>query len=267
MVSIIICFYERLTHLQYCLDSLNFSRRDFDEVIISDDGSSEETVSKLKRLIKNYDFPIRHVWQKKEGFRVAAARNNGIREAKGDYLIFFDCDFLVLPGALEEHLKRAQRKRFVAGNCKYLSETQTNITFSNNLAPEKLAKLYNSLPEENLLKEHRKSIKRTLFMRLHLLSPSKQTLGGHFSIHREDIEYINGYDENYVGWGGEDEDLGIRLVMASIYCKSAIPYARILHAWHPRELGNNSWVHGPNIQYFKIKNRPYFCENGLLNKF
>jgi len=263
MTSIIICFYERLTHLKHCLDSLRFSRDDFDEVVISDDGSSAETVQALRELIATYDFPIRHVWQEKQGFRVAAARNNGIRTATGDYLIFFDCDFLILPGTVRGHLTRARKKHFVAGNCKYLDERQTTTIFQDEISANLLVKLYNSLPEENLLREQSKFNRRTWLMRLHLISAKKQSLGGHFSIHREDIEYINGYDENFVGWGGEDEDLGIRLVMAGIYCRSAILDAKVLHSWHPRELGNRGWQQGTNMEYFTT-DRPFYCQNGLV---
>ena len=46
MVSVIICFYERSKHLFRCLDSLELFNKDyFDEVVISDDGSSKETRS------------------------------------------------------------------------------------------------------------------------------------------------------------------------------------------------------------------------------
>ena len=263
MTSIIICFYERLQHLRYCLDSLNFSLGDFDEVVISDDGSSPETVEKLKKLISNYPFPIHHVWQEKKGFRVAAARNNGIRNAKGDYLIFFDCDFLILPSTIKEHTQRAQPGRFVAGNCKYLSEQKTENIFNESLQSVNLEELYNSIPIGNLKKEHRKFLTRTFFIKLHLMSPRKQSLGGHFSIHRKDIEKINGYDENYVGWGGEDEDLGIRLVKAGIYCKSAITQAKIIHMWHKKEIEGKHWLEGDNYDYFTDQNKPYYCTKGL----
>jgi glycosyltransferase involved in cell wall biosynthesis len=112
MVSIIVCFYERLNHLKCCLDSIglaSFGRSSVSmKSSITDDGSSEGTVSALKRMLPSYPFPIRHVWQEKKGFRNAAARNNGIRAAQGDYLIFFDCDFLVLPEAIPKHLELAK---------------------------------------------------------------------------------------------------------------------------------------------------------------
>ncbi|MBW2000426.1 MAG: glycosyltransferase, partial [Deltaproteobacteria bacterium] len=98
MVSVIICFYERLGHLKCCLDSLHFSSGDFDEVIITDDGSPGETAAAVQEMIKGYSYPIKYARQEKAGFRAAASRNNGVRAARGDYLIFLDCDFAVLEG-------------------------------------------------------------------------------------------------------------------------------------------------------------------------
>ena len=263
MVSVIICFYERLDHLRCCLDSVRLASNYFHEVVITDDGSSRETVSRLKKLTAAYDFPIHHVWQEKKGFRNAAARNNGVRNAKGDYLIFFDCDFLVLPGTIPHHLRKAKDGRFIAGGYKNMDETTTGRLFNRNITADFLTHLDRRYSNRPLIKTHRRFIKRTLFMRLHLAGPQKQSLGGHFSIHRKDLERVNGYDENFVGWGGEDEDLGIRLVRAGIYCRSAIRHARVLHMWHPPAFQNREWQKGPNIQYFNRKDIPVYCENGL----
>jgi len=266
MVSVIICFYERLKYLKYCLDSLRFCTQDFDEVVITDDGSGKGTIEELKDMIREYEFPINHVWQPNKGFRAAAARNNGIRHAKGDHLIFLDCDFVVLPNTIKTHLRAAKPRRFVAGNCKYLNEKQTKKIFKTRISKKLLEAFYQQIPESEIIRDHRKFIKRTILIRLRLARPKKQSLGGHFSIHRKDIEYVNGYDENFIGWGGEDENLGIRLVSAGIYGRSVIPYARVLHLWHPREIGDKHWEEGPNIEYFTRKDIPFFCENGLMKR-
>ncbi|MBW1669180.1 MAG: glycosyltransferase [Deltaproteobacteria bacterium] len=263
MVSIVIPFYERLEYLRRCLDSLKACCNDFDEIIVADDGSSEVTVMQLKELIGNYPFPVKYVSQPRYGFRVAAARNNGVRYAQGEYLIFLDSDFLVFPDTIKQHLSLAKPKRFVAAHCKYLTEEQTRIFFRSNVSSRLIENLYKESSNREIIKQHRRFIKRTILMRLHLAGPDKQSLGGHFSIYRKDFEYINGYDENFVGWGGEDEDLGIRLIKAGIYGRSAILHARALHLWHPRELGDKHWKEGPNIRYFKRKDVPFFCENGL----
>lgn len=264
MVSIVIPFYERLEHLKCCLDSLCSCSPDFDEVVVTDDGSSEQTVHRLKDMIHRYAFPIRHIWQPRQGFRVAAARNNGIRRARGDYLIFIDSDLMVLPGAIKAHSTLAKQGRFVAGHCKYLTEEQSARVLESSISPSLLEALYGGSPDREIMKQHRRFIKRTLLIRLRLASPKKQSLGGHFSVHRRDVEYVNGYDENFVGWGGEDEDLGIRFIKAGIFGRSAIRYARALHVWHPKELGDMHWTKGANMEYFENENRPFFCENGLI---
>jgi len=264
MVSIVIPFYKRLEHLRCCLDSLSLCAKDFDEVVVSDDGSDQGTVNQLHEMIKKYAFSVKYVWQPKKGFRVAAARNNGIRHAKGEYLIFLDCDLLVLPGTIKHHLSLARKGRFVAGHCKYLGEDRSNAVMQSPISPEILEKHYGQIPEREIIKTHRRFIKRTILIRFGLLSHRKQSLGGHFSIYREDIERVNGYDESYVGWGGEDEDLGIRLVKAGIYGRSGIRGARALHMWHPKELGEKHWEQGPNVNYFRRKNRPLYCKNGLI---
>ncbi len=262
--SIIICFYERLKYLKYCLDSIINQSEYFDEVIICDDGSEESCVRQLKNMIPDYDFPIIYVSQPKNGFRPAAARNNGIRHASGDYLIFLDCDFVVLPGAIRDHCNTAKPGRFVAGLCKYLDEERTAKIFREKVSDKLLEDLYQSLPEEPILKDHRRFIRHRFFLKLGLARAEKQRLSSHFSIHREDMERVNGYDENFVGWGGEDEDLAIRLAKAGLKGKSIIPKARVLHLWHPKEIGDKHWKDGSNIGYLKRKNIPFFCKNGLV---
>ena len=262
-ISIIICFYKRLQYLKYCLESLKSCFKCFDEVVIADDGSGESCVRQLKKMITGYDFPIIYVSQPKKGFRPAAARNNGIKHASGDYLIFLDCDFVVLPGTIKFHLDASKPGRFVAGFCKYLDEELTKIIFQEGVSDKLLEDLYQSLPEGPILKDHRRFIRHRIFLRLGLASVRKQRLSSHFSIHRKDIENVNGYDENYVGWGGEDEDLAIRLAASGLEGKSIIRQARVLHLWHSKEIGDKHWKEGSNVEYLQRKNIPFFCENGL----
>jgi len=269
MVSIIVSFYERLEHLRCCLDALSFCSTDFDEVVIADDGSKDATVHRLKKMITQYTFPITHVTHPKNGFRLSASRNNGIRHARGDYLVFLDCDFLVLPGAIRCHLRAAKPGRFVAGSCKYLTEEQSRIILDSEISPDLLEHFYEELPGRDIITQHRRYIKRSILIRLHLASPRKQSLGGHFSVYKKDIERINGYDENFVGWGGEDEDLGIRLAAAGIYCISAIRCARVMHVWHPSELKTakaSDWKKGTISDYINKRQIAFFCENGLRKR-
>ncbi len=264
--SVIVSFYERLGHLKCCLDALAACVDDFDEVVVADDGSSEATVRGLRAMIAAYPFRIAHAWHPKAGFRLAAARNHGIRMSRGDHLVFLDCDFAVLPGTIRRHREHAKRGRFVAGLCKYLPEEPTRILMEERVTPGALEDLYRWLPDRPIAREHWKFVRYSALIRLGLANARKQRCSSHFSIHRADMEAVNGYDENFVGWGGEDEDISFRMVRAGFRGRSIIPLARTLHLWHPHELGGKHWREGSNIEYLFRKDIPVFCENGLVRK-
>jgi GT2 family glycosyltransferase len=157
----------------------------------------------------------------------------------------------MLPDAVKAHLGAAKRGRFLAGRFKYLNEEQAQVVFNSNINAEMLEKLYSSMPEEPIQKEHRRFVKYGILRKLRLVNGEQQNFGGHFSISKADIESVNGFDESYIGWGGEDLDLSRRLVKAGFQGHSVIRSARCLHIWHPHELGNKHWKEGPNIEYFQ----------------
>jgi glycosyltransferase involved in cell wall biosynthesis len=261
--SIIICFYNRLDLLKCCLDSLTLNSGKFEEVVVADDGSSQDIVDELKQLIPRYPFPIVHAFHGREGARRAATRNNGIRHAQGDYLVFFDADFAVLKDSIEAHLNFARPGQFVAGRVKYTTREQGERIMREGVSTGLLDNIYRELPEKPITREHRELIRYGLLRKLGLAGARKQTFGGHFSIFKSDIEAVNGYDENYVGWGGEDQDIAHRLVLSGLSAKSAIREARVLHIWHEREMGGKHWKAGSNVDYYLRGNVSAWCENGL----
>jgi predicted glycosyltransferase involved in capsule biosynthesis len=50
---------------------------------------------------------------------------------------------------------------------------------------------------------------------------------------RGDLLAVNGFNEEYEGWGLEDSDLTIRLLHAGLRRKSARFAAPVVHLWHP----------------------------------
>lgn len=262
--SIIICFYDRIDYLTPCLDSLRSDSQYFDEVVIADDGSGEEIAARVKSMQDRYDFPVVHAWHPRDGFRRAATRNNGIRNSTGEYLIFFDADFAALPGAVRSHVEAVKPRHFAAGRCKYTTEEQARRILSQGVSTNLLEATYRELPDEPIEKEHRRFIRYALLRRIGLGDPRKVTFGGHFSVFRKDIEAVNGYDENYAGWGAEDLDIAHRMVLAGFRGTSVIRTARMLHLWHAREMGERHWKEGDNVGYFFRKSVPVRCEKGLV---
>ena len=264
--SVIICFFERVDLLTLCLDALRGAAGDFDEVVVADDGSGEGVAERIQDLISRYPFPVIHAWHPRNGPRRAATRNNGIRHASGEYLIFLDADFLPLPGAIRSHAEAARPRHFAAGRCKYTTEEQARRILSEGVSPNLLEAAYRALSDEPVEKEHRRFMRYSRLLRFRLANPRKVTFGGHFSAYRRDIEAVNGYDEKYVGWGAEDQDFALRMVLSGSRGTSVIRTARVLHLWHPREMGEKHWKEGVNVEYFRRKEIPVFCENGLVKR-
>lgn len=105
MISIIIPTYNHGSALPACLDSiLAQSYQDF-EIIIVDDGSSDNTEKIVNDYITNHEgAPIKY--QKIEHGGAPKARNRGAAESQGEFLIFADADLILKPQMLAE-LKKA----------------------------------------------------------------------------------------------------------------------------------------------------------------
>ena len=89
MISIIVPVYNASRTVERCVESiLNQSYRDF-ELILVNDGSKDNSYELMKRMIEN-DSRVVIINQKNQG--VSSARNRGLDEAKGDYILFIDSD-------------------------------------------------------------------------------------------------------------------------------------------------------------------------------
>ena len=95
--------------------------------------------------------------------------------------------------------------------------------------------------------------------------PTKPKLfGGNVGIARRDYERVNGYDENFRGWGCEDDDLRLRLRATGLRIQSILPWTCTYHLWHPRGATTpRLWKEGDNVAYLQRKQRPAYCENGF----
>lgn len=97
-VSVVIPTYNRQKLLLDAIDSVLAQKyKDF-EVIVVDDGSTDDTEERLRSYLGR----VRYIKQKNQG--VAAARNAGIRHAKGEYLCFLDSDDIWLPEKLSTQI-------------------------------------------------------------------------------------------------------------------------------------------------------------------
>lgn len=97
-ISVVIPSYNRANYILETVTSvLRQSSRDF-EIIIVDDGSTDNTREILADLVN--ENLVRYIFQENSG--ESAARNCGISKSKGEYIAFLDSDDLFLPKKLEK---------------------------------------------------------------------------------------------------------------------------------------------------------------------
>ena len=267
-ISVVTTIYDRPEHLRLLLAALAEQTRPPDEVVVADDGSGAATVAAMARLLPACGIPAKVVRQEKDGYRLAAARNLAIRAATGDYLLFLDCDVAPLPDAVAAHERNAGKRRLLCGHRALLDETSTKALFAAVPAPAEAdwELAWRSADRSEMDAAANLFARHAALRRWHLARPHKPKLiGCHFSLFREDVARVNGFDENFVGWGYEDDDFARRLYGTGVEPRSAIEAARALHLWHPSLAPQALERHRdrPNRAYFRRWRVPAYCQNGL----
>lgn len=106
LVSVVIPTYNYGEFLGAAVESaLNQTYKEI-EIVIVDDGSSDNTSVVAEALI-NKDQRVRYVYQKNQG--LSAARNNGIRQSKGKFIVFLDADDIMHPQKIQAHHEHFSR--------------------------------------------------------------------------------------------------------------------------------------------------------------
>lgn len=110
-VSIVVPVYNAASYLEQTVAMVQKQSFTDWELLLVDDGSSDESASMMKRMAEQEE-RIRLFFQKENG-GAARARNTGIREAKGRYLAFLDADDVWKPEKLERELAFLKERQAV----------------------------------------------------------------------------------------------------------------------------------------------------------
>ncbi len=234
--SVILSTYNSPIWLEKVLHGYFSQQRQDFELIIADDGSGPQTATLLERLRPLSPVPIRHVWQRDDGFRKCRILNKAILHAASDYLVFSDGDCIPRGDFLDTHLRRAEPGYYLSGSYyKLPMETSRIITMDDIRSGRcfELRWLY-----RHGLPRWRKTLKISAGPRLapwlNRLTPAKCNLkGSNASAWKDDVLRVNGFDER-MPWGGEDREFGVRLINAGIRPRHVRYDAIVLHLDHAR---------------------------------
>lgn len=128
MISIIIPVYNTEKYIKECLNSLiNQTYRNI-EIIIINDGSTDNSLNIINNFTKKYNF-IKCTTIKNSG--QGYARNFALKKAKGDFIMFMDSDDYIEPITLELALNRIleDESDFVYYDFKYLKDSNKTFTY------------------------------------------------------------------------------------------------------------------------------------------
>lgn len=205
------------------------------EVIIADDGSTNDTAKVITALQQQYSLTIKHLWQEDSGFQAAKIRNKAAACASGDYLIFLDGDCIPLKHFIARSEWLAAKGYFVVGNRILLSSRFSSLILDQNLD-------LNEFKVRDWL-FHRKNGDCNRLMPL-LFLPFPRTWRSsrwqnaktcNLALWKEDFLSVNGFDESYQGWGYEDSDLVIRLLKNGVKRKEGRYAIPVVHLWHQEQ--------------------------------
>jgi len=235
-ISVIISTYNSVEWLKKVIWGYNTQTYRNFEMVIADDGSRQDTFDLIEELKKEVFYPIIHVWHEDNGFQKSQILNKAIIACTTDYIMMSDGDCIPRPDFVEQHIKFREEGYFLSGGYHKLP-----LELSQNITKEDIysGKCFDvSWLKKNGMKSSFKNnkvsatgLKSSI---LNFLTPTTPSWNGHnASGWKKDILAINGFDER-MQYGGQDRELGERLVNYGIKPKQ-IRYSTVcLHLDHPR---------------------------------
>lgn len=158
-ISVIVPVYNVYDYLDKCLNSLaNQTIHDF-EVIIVNDGSTDNSQEIIDKYVSENS--NMHSFIKKNG-GLSSARNYGIEKANGDYILFLDSDDYYEPNTIEVLIKEASTDDDIIAFRMYIDEKKeikkgnielAEFIYNDKIAPSKRLLLYNPSACDKMFKK------------------------------------------------------------------------------------------------------------------
>jgi glycosyltransferase involved in cell wall biosynthesis len=271
--AVVVTTYNNPKSLELCLLSLAAQSFQNFEIFIADDGSGDETRDLLLRMKLVVPVQIYHYWHPDVGYRKAKINNNVFRELDPNryaVVICVDHDVILHPRFVEDHYREHEKARF---NPLLFMGRRVDLSpaLTAELSPETLHESIQGLSLKLIvsgLKGETKNIFRSVRVAgpdwlIHLLKRDRvyDLLGSNYSVTTKTLIQVNGYNEDFKSYWGEDGDLFVRLRNLGIQTYGRIGYAIQWHVFHKRLDETKEHV---DAYQSLLKNKTYtVCENGI----
>jgi len=263
-VSVIISVYNAVQTLKLVLTGYSRQSMQHFEVCIADDGSGPEVRALVDSFAQRSSFLTKYIFQQDEGYRRARAINQAVQKSSSDYLIFADADCIPHRDFVRAHHDYRAAHAVLCGRRVHLgSALSAKITNQyilegrlDRLTPIRLASAL--LGRGDHWDEGFTLRNRIVHAWINSKRPS--ILGSNFSLERSLFEEVNGFNEDFIGYGGEDTELECRLRMAGARLLWVRHRAIQYHVFHPARSGSRTNL--PLVERTQTLGR-ITCSNGL----
>ena len=254
--SLIISTYNWPEALDLVLKSALEQRALPNEIIIADDGSKDDTKQLINTYKNKFKIPLTHVWHEDDGFRKSVILNKALAKAKGEYIIQVDGDCIMHPSFVKDHLQFAKAHTYLYGSRVNIQKPYLNTLFTN--------KQTRFTPFSKGIKKRTRAIHAPLLSNFYKARHtfSKKFRGCNTSYFKSDFIAINGYNEDFKGWGREDSELALRFHNYGLQARRLRYRGIVYHIFHIEKSKDRLELNN-SIEQDTIKNNVKWCLNGI----
>ncbi len=265
--SVIISTYNQPEWLAKVLLGYTIQQVQPSEIVIADDGSTDETRDVIEAFRSQFACPITHVWHEDCGFRKTVILNEAIRQSTGDYLIFTDGDCIPRRDYVAMHVRYADPARFLSGGLYRLPLSTSKEISADDIRSGRI--FSTSWLMTHGVPLHPQLLKVTtatwIAPLLNRLTTTRATWNGcNASCFRSAAWTVGGFDQR-MEYGGEDREFGERLVNLGLKPLQLRYSAALLHLDHSRGyvkadlVRRNKEIRRETVRTHRIRTRHGLC--------
>ena len=206
-IDILIPIRDRpIEHLIKCIESFDRNDTGIDvQVTLLDYGSTPSNLKNYRNLAEKFKGRLLEYKNPTRNWNKSKCLNLGIAHSGSKFLMVLDADMILQKGFIELSLKTIREQPYSIINSQvYDMKKDDKVSFYN--------------PHE------RYQVRKTDFNNITTAINFTWTLA---------YKYIGGFNENFEIWGGEDDDVFLRLRRLGLQQVSLHDQVVVLHQWHP----------------------------------
>jgi glycosyltransferase involved in cell wall biosynthesis len=226
-LTLAITTYERPDALAAVLTTVARQSDPPDELIVADDGSGRATREVCDGFAATTPLLVHYVRQEHDGFRLARLRNLAIARASNPYIVFVDGDMLLHPHFIDDHRRIARRGFFTQGVRIPIPPPLTTSLLKGDVCLPPISSL---ALRRRAYGWHAPHVSRAV---RGLANAFIAVKGCNQAFWRDDLVAVNGFNEDFVGWGPEDKEIAARLHRHGTHRQTLLFGGIAFHLHHP----------------------------------